>query len=244
MKIKIIVPITAPSFRENASVEYGSYVEKGSMFKDMEYDVEILPTGEGPFTIESEYDGAMAEAGAVRLVEKAEKEGYDGVVIDCFCDAGYHPAREAVKIPVVGAFETSIRFAQLLGKNIAIVTMKKSFIPRIHRIARGMGALEDIVSIRSVDIPVVELGRLKEKLVQGLVAQMGEAIEKNGAEVLVLGCTGMMGVAMTVQKLLNERGYDVPVVNPAEICLRFMECLLILGVKQSGLSYPLKTRKK
>jgi allantoin racemase len=245
MRIKIIVPITAKSFQENAQKEYGHYVnDKGSFFKDLKFDIEILPEGKGPLTIESEYDGALAEPGAIALAEKAEREGYDGVVIDCFCDAGYHPAREAVSIPVTGAFETSIRFAQLLGKNIAIVTMKKSFIPRIQRMAKAMGASGDIVSIRSVEIPVVDLGKHREKLKEGLVTQMLEAIEEDGAEVLVLGCTGMMGVASSVQKALNAKGYDVPVVNPAEVCLRFMECLLIMGVKQSGVSYPPKRRTK
>ncbi len=243
MKIKIIVPITAESFLENAKKEYSYYIEKGTMFKDLDFDVEILKKGNGPFTIESEYDGAMAERGALSLVEKAAGEGYDGVVIDCFCDAGYHPAREAVNIPVTGAFETSIRFAQLLGKNIAIVTMKKTFIPRIHRMAKTIGALEDIVSVRSVEIPVVDLGKFKEALKEALYKQMIEAIEKDNAEVLVLGCTGMMGVANAVQKMLNEKGYDVPVVNPAEVCLRFMECLLIMGIKHSELSYPLHNKR-
>jgi len=245
MRIKIIVPITAKTFLKSAKKEYEYYIkEKGTMFRDLEYDVEVLEEGKGPFTIESEYDGAMAEPGSIALVEKAEREGYDGVVIDCFCDAGYHPAREAVNIPVTGAFETSIRFAQLLGKNISIVTMKKTFIPRIYRMAKQMGALKDIVSVRSVEIPVAELGKVKEKLKEELFKQMIETIEKDNAEVLVLGCTGMMGVADTVQKMLNEKGYDVPVVNPAEVCFRFMECLLIMGIKQSKLTYPQKEKNR
>ena len=55
MKIKIIVPITAESFLKNAKKEYGHYLEKGTMLKDFDFDVEILKTGDGPFTIESEY---------------------------------------------------------------------------------------------------------------------------------------------------------------------------------------------
>jgi len=118
--------------------------------------------------------------------------------------------------------------------------MKKTFIPRIYRMAKQMEALKDIVSVRSIEIPVAELGKVKEKLKEELFKQMIEAIEKDNAEVLVLGCTGMMGVADTVQKMLNERGYDVPVVNPAEVCFRFIECLLIMGLKQSKLTYPQK----
>lgn len=243
MKVKVIVPITLQSFRKNAEKEYKEYLSKGRMFDDFSLDVEILEKGEGPMTIESEYDGALADRGSVFLVEKAEREGYDGVVIDCFCDAGYHPAREAVGIPVVGAFETSVRLAQLLGNNIGIVTMKDTFIPRIRRMARGMGADDAIVSVSAVDIRVVDLGTYRTTLIEGLEKNMIEAIEKHGADVFVLGCTGMMGVADAVQSKLLERGYDVPVVNPAEACLRLMEVLLVMGIKQSEIAYPRQKRK-
>lgn len=244
VKIKIIVPITLESFRENAEIEYKTFLKKGSMFSDLEFDVGILERGEGPVTIESEYDGAFADRGSVLLTEKAEKDGYDGVVIDCFCDAGYHPAREAVDIPVVGAFETSIRFAQLLGNNISIVTMKDTFIPRIWRMARGMNAADSIVSVSSLDIEVASLTEFKSIVVERLVAQFEAAILKNGADVLILGCTGMMGVAEKVQNILIVKGYNVPVVNPAETCLRFMECILVMGLKQSEIAYPTNKRKK
>ena len=244
MKVKIIVPITLKSFKENAETEYREIINKGSMFRDFTYDIEILKKGEGPVTIETQYDGAMAEFGSVTLVEKAEREGYDGVVIDCFCDAGYHAAREAVDIPVVGAFETSVRFAQLLGDRIGIVTVGDNFIPRLRKMAQGMGAVGSIVSMSGVDMGVADLGTYKTKLMDGLEENMTKAIENDGAEVLVLGCTGMMGVAATVQDRLKQRGYDVPVVNPAEACLRFMECLLVMGIKQSRLAYPRKSRKR
>jgi len=246
MKIKIIVPITAKLFLENAKKEYGYYIrEKGTMFKNLEYDVEILKEGEGPFTIEHEVDGIIAEPGAIALVEKAEREGYDGVVIDCCCDCGYHAARNVVNIPVTGAFETSIRFAQLLGTNISIVTPGEIFIPKLRKMAKQMGAWDSIVSVRPIGLVHIEkLAEDKEKLKKMLFEQMIKAIEEDKAEVLILGCTGMMGVADAVQKMLNEKGYDVPVVNPAEVCLRFMECLLIMGVKQSRIAYPFPRRKK
>ncbi|NLB73461.1 MAG: hydrogenase expression protein HupH [Firmicutes bacterium] len=244
MKVKIIVPIALKSFRINAKREYEHFISKGRMFKDFTYDVEILEEGEGPLTIESQYDSSMAEFGSISLVEKAEREGYDGVVIDCFCDAGYHASREVVNIPVVGAFETSIRFAQLLGDRIGIVALGDNRFPSMRRRARAMGAEDSIVSISSVDMGVAELGSYKNRLIDGLEASMIGAIENDAAEVLILGCTGMMGVAMAVQNRLKQKGYDVPVVNPAETCLRFMECLLVMGIKQSRMAYPMKSKKR
>ena len=105
-----------------------------------------------------------------------------------------------------------------------------------------MGALSDIISVRSIEVPVVSLGELKEKVRTALFEQFVESIEKEKAEVMVLGCTGMMGVADGVQDMLHKKGYKVPVVNPAEVCLRFMECLLIMGIKHSELTYPLQKK--
>jgi allantoin racemase len=133
--------------------------QKSTLFSDLEFDVEDFKSGEGPFTIESEYDRALAEPGTISLVEKTEN---------------------------------------------------------------------DVISIRSVEIPVPELSTSQEKLIEKLFGQMIKAIKNDGAEVMVLGCTEMMGVADIVQGMLNEKGYDVPVVNPAEVFLRFMECLLIM----------------
>jgi allantoin racemase len=63
--------------------------------------------------------------------------------------------------------------------------------------------------------------------------------------VLVLGCTGMMGVAKEMEKLLKRDGYDVPVVNPVAASLKLAESLVSMKLKQSRLTYmppPKKAR--
>jgi allantoin racemase len=63
------------------------------------------------------------------------------------------------------------------------------------------------------------------------------AIKEDGAHVLVLGCTGMMGVAKEMEKLLKQDGYEVPVVDPAAASLKFAESLVSMKLKQSRLTY-------
>lgn len=242
VKIKIIVPITLEEFKRRAEEEFRYYLEKG-MSKDVEVDVEILEEGKGPQTIECEYDTAYAIPGAVDLIKKAEKDGYDGVYIDCFCDAGLRPGREAVNIPVVGAFESTMALSIILGQRISVVTIKKELIPRLYNMTMALGLQEKIVSIRAIEIPVAELGD-KERVEKALLKEMTEAIEKDGAHVLVLGCTGMMGVAADVQKMLYQKGYDVPVVSPAEVGFRVMESLLTIGIKQSKLTFMTPPKKE
>src|SRR5690606_10438251 len=105
---------------------------------------------------------------------------------------------------------------------------------------------ENIASIRYANIPVLEVHD-KERLIPALFEEMLKAIEKDQAHVLVLGCTGFMGVASELQSLLKERGYDVPVIDPAFAATQMLESLIKMNLKQSRLTYmtpPSKVRVK
>ena len=104
-----------------------------------------------------------------------------------------------------------------------------------------MGAEDSIVSISSVDMGVAELGSYKNRLIDGLEASMIGAIENDTRSAITRlhhdgRCNGC--------RIGLSKGYDVPVVNPAETCLRFMECLLVMGIKQSRMAYPMKSKKR
>ncbi|RLF98803.1 hydrogenase expression protein HupH, partial [Thermococci archaeon] len=176
---------------------------------------------------------------------EAEKKGCDGVIIDCFGDPAVKAAREIVDIPVLGAAEPSMLFACSLGHKFSVVTVLENVIPMIENIAKVLGVKEKLASVRSVDIPVLELHD-KEKLKNALYKEMLKAIKEDKAHVLILGCTGMMGVAKSLHEMLEKEGYDVPVIDPAAASIKFLEALIGLGVKQSRLTYmkpPEKERK-
>jgi len=117
-------------------------------------------------------------------------------------------------------------------------------VAAIENLATQYGVDEKLASVRYVDIPVLDLGD-KEKLIDALHREMLAAIKEDHAHVLVLGCTGMMGVAKEMEKWLKKDGYEVPVVDPAAASLKFAESLVSMGLKQSRLTYmppPEKTR--
>ena len=59
-------------------------------------------TGTGPADIRSAEDASRAAPGVVAAVQRAEVDGFDGVVVDCTEDPGVVEAAELVAIPVVG----------------------------------------------------------------------------------------------------------------------------------------------
>ncbi len=229
MKIKVIVPIIVDVFNEEVDREFKTYASEKT-------EIEVVNLDKGTASIESEYDEALAAPDIIKKVIEAEKQGFDGVIIDCFGDPAVKAAREVVDIPVVGAAEPSMLFACSLGHRFSVVTVLENVVPMIENIAKVLGVYDKLASVRSVDIPVLELHD-KDKLRNALYDEMLKAIKEDKAHVLILGCTGMMGLADDLHNMLKEEGYDMPVIDPAAASIKFMEALLGLGVKQSRLTY-------
>ena len=65
-------------------------------------DVSVDCIKEGPDELDCHTDEAFAAAEMVKESIKAEREGYDAIVIYCFSDVGLDAIRENVRIPVIG----------------------------------------------------------------------------------------------------------------------------------------------
>ncbi|WP_245590375.1 aspartate/glutamate racemase family protein [Aneurinibacillus terranovensis] len=194
--------------------------------------------------MECEYDEALCIPNLLEKAIEAEKDGYDGIISFCFGDPGVKPAREVLNIPVVGAAEASMLFASLLAKSFSVVTVLPNVVPMIGNISKTLGVNGNLASVRYVNIPVLEVNE-KEKLKSALFEEMIKAIEEDKAHALVLGCTGMMGVAAVLQEKLKKHGYEVPVIDPAFAATKMLESVISMGVKQSRLTYmspPAKVR--
>ncbi|WP_223587581.1 aspartate/glutamate racemase family protein [Neobacillus bataviensis] len=236
MKIKVIMPVTSDIFNVEVNKEFTYYASEST-------EVGVVNLEYGPESIESEYDEALCVPNFLEKAIEAEKEGYDGVISNCFGDPGVKPAREVLSIPVVGPCESSMLFASALGKSFSVVTVLPNVVPMIENISKTVGVNGNLASVRYVNIPVLEVHE-KDKLKKALYEEMIKAIELDNAHVLVLGCTGFMGVAEELQQRLKENGYDVPVIDPAFAATRMIESLITMGVKQSRLTYMTPPSKK
>jgi allantoin racemase len=229
MKIRIIVPVANCRFDEEVETEVSAYASPGT-------ELDVISLDEGPQSIESECEEALVIPDFLRKAKETEAAGYDAVICDCFGDPGVHAARELVSIPVVGPGESSVLIAAALGQHFSVVTVLPSVFTMIENLARRAGVSGKLASVRSVDIPVLELHD-KNKMSLALFEQMVRAIRDDHAHVLILGCTGMMGVAGQLQKRLSAAGFDIPVIDPIGAALKYAEAMVALGIRQSRLSY-------
>lgn len=229
MHIRVIVPIVSDRFNQEVEREFRAYASPGT-------DVSVSSLDEGPQSIESECEEALVVPDFLRKAKEAEEAGCDAIICDCFGDPGVHAARELVKTPVVGAGESSMLLAAALGQRFSVVTVLRSVFTLIGNLANRAGVGGKLASIRSVDIPVLELHD-KERMSAALLDRMVQAIEKDNAHVLILGCTGMMGVAARLQSQLGVHGFEIPVIDPVGAAVKQAEAMVALGVHQSRLTY-------
>lgn len=106
--------------------------------------------------------------------------------------------------------------------------------------ALKLGVERRLASALGVDIPVLELEKNLERTVDGIVEAAREAIERDGAEVIILGCTGMATLADRVRERLS-----VPIVEPAATTFKMAELLVKLGLRHHrGGTYLVPTLDK
>jgi allantoin racemase len=194
---------------------------------------------QGPASVESEWQHALAVPDTLRRIMEAQSEGIDAVVISCMEDPGLKPGREVATIPVVGTAQTSMHLAAMLGHRFSIVTTDEHAVPCFENLARAYGLDSRLASVRWVDIPVLDLYEDENRMNDGLVEQSIAAVREDRAHAIVFGCTGMTGAAERVEAGLLQAGIaGVPVIDPLPAAVRMAEALLDLGISHSKRTSP------
>ena len=236
MKITVIAPVTLDRDTPASVNEFAPMARSDN-------EVEVVFLEDGPLSIESQYDEAAAAPGVVRCTATAESQGADAVIISCMLDPGLAAARERVKIPVLGPAQVSMHVASMLCHKFSIVTVLERLKPIFMDRAKVYGVTDQLASVRAIDLPVLELEHNQEQAIDPLVEEAVRAIEDDGAEIILFGCTGMTGLAEAVAIQLQAQEYDVPVIDPGILTLKMAELLVDLGLSQSKLSFPYPPEK-
>jgi allantoin racemase len=230
IRLHVVVPVTGMGIRDTAGLADG--LGPGVTLTCSRID-------SGPASIESELDEAIAAPGTVAKVRCAVQSGADAVVIDCLGDPGLEAAREVVTAPVLGSGQTSMHVAAMLGYRFSILTVLQRLIRVDEEKAARYGLAGRLASVRSVNVPVLDLRHDPDQLVTELAEQGLRAICEDGAHVLVLGCTGMLGLAGAVAAALAAKGVrDVPLIDPLPTTLHVAAGLARAGLSHSSRSYP------
>jgi len=229
MKIKVIIPVITKDFIEPTREEVEKFASKGT-----EIDIECIEYGTA--SIECAYDEMLDIPGIIKVAEKAQSEGFDGIITDCMADPGLDAVREKLDIPVVGPGRVSMLYAADLAHKFSVVTVLENVVATLDNRVMEVGLGSKLASVRFINIPVLDLADVK-KLIDALVDESIKAIEEDGAHAIVLGCTGMLGVADDLSNALKKKGYEIPVIYPVAVAVKYLETLISLNLAQSKRTY-------
>lgn len=228
-RIALITPVITPGIRMLDDVKP---LERSDL------SVTHMLIDKGPASIESEFDEALSVPDTIRKAIDAEKNGANAIIIDCMGDPGMSACREAVAVPVLGPCQTSLHMASLLGHRIGFITVLDRIRPLIDRLVAIYGLQQHFASFRAVDIPVLDIGHDAARLQQALAREAVAAVKEDGADVLVLGCTGFFGCAGSMTAALRSAGCEVPVIDPIPMTVHAADALLKCGLAHSKRTYP------
>lgn len=228
MHVRIVTPVIGAGTAVLESLD--RYASPGTLLSQS-------TISHGPASIESMVEEALAVRGTLEQIVAAAADGADAVVIDCMADPGLGPARELVDIPVIGAGHAAMHVAHMLGHKFSIVTALDSLVSLLEEKVAAYGLAGSLASVRSFDVPVLELCAARERMIGPVAAQAARAIDRDGAHVIILGCTGLKGLADQVADELRGEFPGVPVIDPLAAALKMAESLVGLGVSHSRRSY-------
>jgi len=187
-----------------------------------------------PSSTESEQDELIAASGIFSEVVTAQDEGYDAVTIDCTLEPGLSAAKKASRIPVVGAGEAALSLSLLFGERFSVIMPTPTSVgPMVAKI-RQMGLWERAASVRAINLHVLDLDD-HDRTLNEVHEEARRAVDVDGAEVIVLGCTVMGPIADALAQRLG-----VPVIEPGTAALKLAEAFaapdwsdaLLFGVKR------------
>ena len=173
--------------------------------------------------------------GAVERIIKAEKEGYDAVVISCMLDPGLYESRSVVDIPITGTLESSTFTAAMMGRKSAILTCPSPVTQQMEIVLQKYGIRERVASVTHIGIradhfypEITPPETLKERTIK--VAN--RCIEEDGAEVIIPGCT-ILGAVLT-KYFDDDMKEKLPIIDPMVVALKHAE--MMVDLKKAGYS--------
>jgi len=221
MKIFVINPNTSESMTDHIRRELEE-------IKRSDTELTVVNPEHGPVSIESAYDEALAGPPTLELVRRANEEGYDAIVLACFSDPSLDAAKEVSDVPVIGIEEATLHIAAMLGHKFSIMTSLSSRIPTRDLHVRLHGLESAFASAPALNMPVLEMDANPEKAKARILELARQAVQEDGAEVIVLGCAGLAGYAEDI-----ERELGAVVLDPTSVAFKVAEAVADLGLRHS-----------
>jgi len=220
MRIRVVNPNTTESMTALIEACARAVIGPGTT-------LDAVTPGMGPASIESHYDEALAVPGLLAAIAAGERDGVDGYVVACFGDPGLDAARELAAGPVVGIAEAAMHTATLVGRGFSVVTTLDRTRGRALDLAARYAPAGACRGVYACEIPVLDL-ESDPAVLKRVVDLARVALERDGSDVIVLGCAGLADLCASAEAELG-----VPVIDGVAAATLMVQSLLTLGARTS-----------
>jgi len=198
---------------------------KDNKFPDSEVHVTSLNASVGQMdNLEYRTYNALIASDLIKATRQASNEGFDALIIGCFYDPYLLDSREfSGDMVVIGPCQSSIEIALKLSNKFSIIVGQKKWENEMHSTIKEYGYEGHLASFRDVGMTVPEFQKDHKITEQKLMDATQLAIEKDGAESIILGCTLEFGF---FEKIQNK--FKIPVIDPSLAALKQAEQAAIL----------------
>lgn len=223
---------------------------RATLTADCELDFYTAPAAHAPPSIEGVTDEILSAAACLSEL-RAHVDKWDSVspprsalmqfVIACFSG---HPLVQALRelsaAPVVSILEASLLMASSLGSRVGILTTSPRWEPLLERdiAAMGLGG-KNAAGVVSSGLAVLDLEELpRASVIKVLCTAAADVLQdRRGADVIVLGCAGMVGLEAAVAEACQP---GMVVLDPVRCGLELCLGLMRMGARTSkvGLYAP------
>lgn len=212
----------------------------------------------GAWPVETREEFDITGTNRLKIVHEACSSGrYNAVILLGGGDPGYLAAREIGHrhgVAVTACAHAQMHAALLLGHRFSILDISEVHNMRMADLVVQYRMTGHCASIRNLEFPLPRpphKGRISVQdeserfaregasaMLEAAVAEAVAAIEEDGAESLIIGCSAAYWLRPNLQRRLAELGWDVPVLEGYACAVAQAKTLVDLGVDASGLAFP------
>ena len=188
-----------------------------------------------------------------KIKEYSALDKYDAIVSHGSLEPGFYAGREISKIPVAFALHSAVHVASLIGDKFSIleVTDPMAYIARRNVECYGFG--RKLVSVRALGCSSIEMGsaiyaRKKQdrandpqikRILDIAMDQCRAAVQKDGADTIILGCTPLQYLEDEIRDRLDAAGYgEIQLVCELSAAVEMAKAMVNMKVKQAARAFP------
>lgn len=243
-------------------VQVVNYKDIAHTLEGIDWDFDPGPvTTHGDWSAANREEFAYVAVDRLKIVRAACESGrYDAIVLLGGAEPGFQDAREIGRsfgVPVTGCAFAQMHLAAMLGDRFSVIDLYEAHAKYFSGIVNQHRFASRCASIRNLEFPlprpdvdephpIAEQRRLAfagemSDIVETCVREAIAAIEEDGAEVLIFGCSATYWLKPFLERRLADLGWDIPVLEGQGAAIAQARMLVDLKLNYSALSFPSST---